>query len=234
GNAIGIAPKDKIFKKYIEIKLQLGNMDHCRKLYEKYLEWSPENCYAWSKYAELERSLIETERARAIFELAIAQPALDMPELLWKAYINFEIAEWEFERTRQLYERLLDRTKHLKVWISYAKFEASAIEEVEQLEELSEDLKEERAILLEEWLNMESGFGELGDIELVRVKLPKKLKKRRQIEIDDGPAGYEEYIDYLFPEESQASNLKILEQAYKWKKQKVAYDDEDENDDMDD
>ncbi|GJW49575.1 hypothetical protein Tco_0090926 [Tanacetum coccineum] len=90
-------------------------------------------------------------------------------------------------------------------------------------------------MLLEEWLTMESGFGELGDIELVRVKLPKKLKKRRQIEIDDDvPAGYEEYIDYLFPEESQASNLKILEQAYKWKKQKVAYDDEDDDDDDDD
>jgi len=53
------------------------------------LEWSPENCYAWSKYAELERSLAETERARAIFELAIAQPALDMPELLWKVHIKF-------------------------------------------------------------------------------------------------------------------------------------------------
>jgi hypothetical protein len=30
------------------------------------------------------------------------------------------------KRTRQLYERLLDRTKHLKVWTSYAEFEASA------------------------------------------------------------------------------------------------------------
>ena len=50
-----------------------------------------------------------------------------------QAYIDFEIAEGEFERTRALYERLLDRTKHLKVWISYAKFEASAMEEnVEQ------------------------------------------------------------------------------------------------------
>lgn len=74
----------QIFKKYIEIELHLGNIDRCRKLYEKYLEWSPENCYAWSKYAELEKSLDENERARAIFELAIAQPALDLPELLWK------------------------------------------------------------------------------------------------------------------------------------------------------
>ncbi|KAK8306282.1 hypothetical protein V6Z11_D03G116500 [Gossypium hirsutum] len=71
GNAFGKAPKDNIFKKYIEIELQLGNIDRCRKLYEKYLEWAPENCYAWSKYGELERSLAETERARAIFELAI-------------------------------------------------------------------------------------------------------------------------------------------------------------------
>ncbi|KAL0002398.1 hypothetical protein SO802_016179 [Lithocarpus litseifolius] len=259
GNAIGKAPKDKIFKKYIEIELQLGNIDRGRKLYEKYLEWAPENCYAWSKYAELERSLCETERARAIFELAIAQPALDMPELLWKAYIDFEISEGEFERTRELYERLLDRTKHLKVWISYAKFEASAMEEDAKGSDLAEDdlqehhheqkkqciqharrvfekainyyrtsapeLKEERAMLLEEWLNMESSFGELGDISLVQAKLPKKLKKRRQMVSEDGPAGYEEYIDYMFPEETQTTNLKILEAAYKWKKQKISDED---------
>ncbi|CAN4095215.1 unnamed protein product [Withania somnifera] len=213
GEAIGRAPKDKIFKKYIEIELHLGNIDRCRKLYEKYLEWSPENCYAWSKFAELERSLYETERARAIFELAIDQPSLDMPELLWKAYIDFEISEGEFERTRALYERLLNRTKHLKVWISFAKFEASAINsEAEEDIELKKnclqhardvferaisyfrnsapELKEERAMLLEEWLNMESSFGELGDVNLVRAKLPKKLKKRRQIDMEDGPAMY--------------------------------------------
>ncbi|KAL0341524.1 UNVERIFIED_CONTAM: Crooked neck-like protein 1 [Sesamum calycinum] len=290
GSAIGMAPKDKIFKKYIEIELQLGNIERCRKLYEKYLEWSPENCYAWSKFAELERSLAETERARALFELAIDQPALDMPELLWKAYIDFEISEAEYERTRALYERLLDRTKHLKVWISYAKFEASAMDEGLQESDLREsdheqkrkclqraravferalsyfrtsapELKEERAMLLEEWLNMESSFGEVGDVDLVRAKLPKKLKKRRQIETEDGPTGicaiyirtgivyllklietkllaaatnsdiaitcrYEEYIDYLFPEETQTTNLKILEAAYKWKKQKIASDDD--------
>lgn len=45
-------------------------------------------------------------------------------------------------------------------------------------------------MLLEEWLKMESGFGELGDVNLVRAKLPKKLKKRRQIDMEDGPAAY--------------------------------------------
>ncbi len=37
--------------------------------------------------------------------------------------------------------RLLDRTKHLKVWISYAKFEASTFEEVSDLTE--EDIQPE-------------------------------------------------------------------------------------------
>ncbi|TVU46526.1 hypothetical protein EJB05_06067, partial [Eragrostis curvula] len=261
GNAIGMAPKGKIFKKYIEIELYLGNFDRCRTLYEKYIEWSPANCYAWRKYAELEKNLSETDRARSIYELAIAQPALDTPEVLWKEYLQFEIDESEFDRTRELYERLLDRTKHLKVWISYAEFEASAGssgEDSESEEKNSEvdyqeqqlervrkcravfekafdyfrtsapELKEERAMLLEEWLKKEVSFGDLGDVTLVQKKAPRKVKRKRPIPTEDGSTlAYEEYIDYIFPDEvTLAPNLKILEAAYKWKKQKTGDDDE--------
>ncbi|CAL4900808.1 unnamed protein product [Urochloa decumbens] len=261
GNAIGMAPKGKIFKKYIEIELYLGNFDRCRTLYQKYIEWSPANCYAWRKYAELEKNLSETDRARSIYELAIAQPALDTPEVLWKEYLQFEIDEREFGRARSLYERLLDRTKHLKVWISYAEFEASAglgsedseseekMNEVgyqeQQMERVSKcravfekafdyfrtsapELKEERAMLLEEWLNKEVSFGDLGDVSLVQKKAPRKVKRKRPIPTEDGSTiAYEEYIDYIFPDEvAQAPNLKILEAAYKWKKQKTGNDDE--------
>lgn len=37
------------------------------------------------QFAELEKTLGETARTRSIYELAIAQPVLDMPESLWKA-----------------------------------------------------------------------------------------------------------------------------------------------------
>jgi len=60
-------------------------------------------------------SLGELDRARAIFELGTGQPLLDMPEVLWKAYIDFEIAEGENDKARELYSRLLDRTTHVKV-----------------------------------------------------------------------------------------------------------------------
>ncbi|CAI5988854.1 unnamed protein product [Closterium sp. NIES-64] len=265
GHAIGVAPKDKIFKAYIEMELQLGNIDRCRMLYEKYLQWQPASCPAWAKFAELERSLGETERARAVYELAIGQPLLDTPELLWKAYIDFEIAEGESERTRQLYERLLERTKHVKVWMSYGQFEAQvAVEEEIKAEEegreadelvLAEqskdrvtrarevyerafehmrtnaaDQKEERVMLLEAWREMERAAGVNGDPGLVEKKMPRRVKRKRPITTEDGtPAGFEEYYDYIFPDEAaNQPNLKILEAAYKWKRQKLTMGDEEE------
>lgn len=50
-----------------------------------------------------------------------------MPEVLWKAYIDFEIEEGEREAARALYERLIALSGHVKVWISYATFEAEPI-----------------------------------------------------------------------------------------------------------
>lgn len=85
GMAIGKCPKNKLLKGYIELELQLREFDRCRKLYEKYLEFTPENCTTWIKFAELETILGDTERARAIFELAIGQPRLDMPEVAFTA-----------------------------------------------------------------------------------------------------------------------------------------------------
>ena len=50
-----------------------------------------------------------------------------MPEIVWKAYIDFEAGEGERERARHLYERLLERTSHVKVYISYALMEVSVL-----------------------------------------------------------------------------------------------------------
>ena len=81
-------------------------------------------------------------RARAIFELAVAQPSLSMPELLWKAYIDFEIEEGDREKARSLYERLVNLSGHHKVWISYAEFEGSSIPVLRALREEEEEEEE--------------------------------------------------------------------------------------------
>lgn len=38
-----------------------------------------------------------------------------MPELLWKAFIDFEIEQQEYDRARKLYNKLLKKTQHVKV-----------------------------------------------------------------------------------------------------------------------
>jgi len=232
GTAIGRAPKDKIFQTYIQLESQLGNFDRARKLYEKYLEGAPANCNAWSRFAQLEKDLNETERCRAIFEMAISQPLLDMPELLWKAYIDFEIEEQEFDRVRDLYKRLLERTKHVKVWISYAQFEHS-VENAQGARKVYDqalqalkntEVKEERVMLIESWKEYEQTHGDGASLESVLKKMPKRIIRRRPVKTPEGQdAGLEEYYDYIFPDEQAAApNLKILEMAHKWKKQNVS------------
>ena len=241
-----------------------------------------------------------------------------MPELLWKSYIDFEIAQGDWERTRSLYERLLERTTHVKVWISYARFEADRyaaqsgirggrgsggggddeddeddeagqgggggggggrgeeeeeeededplggpLERARQIferglkhlkEESAGGAKEERVMLLEAWNAVEQGASakaaaredaqQLADAEAALKKLtgmmPKKIKKKRLLTGEDGAeAGWEEYIDYVFPDEaSKTPNLRILEMAQKWKQaakevETAGGDDDDDEDDDD-
>lgn len=82
GTAIGKCPKDKLFREYIELEIQMREFERCRLLYQKFLEFSPQNCTVWLKFAELETILGETERARSLYEIAIDQPRLDMPEVI--------------------------------------------------------------------------------------------------------------------------------------------------------
>lgn len=228
GKAIGMCPKDKLFKGYIELEIELREFDRCRILYEKFLEYNCQNCTTWIKYAELETILGDVERVKAIYELAIEQPRLDMPEIVWKAYIDFEIEQNEHDKVRELYEKLLEKTQHVKVWISYAQFEADLHDKelarktykraYKELKNSNE--KEARLMLVESWKDFELKNGSEKHIEDVQALFPKQIIKRKKLQGEDGQdAGWEEYVDYLFPDdESQQPAIKLLELAKKWKK----------------
>ncbi|KAF9269435.1 pre-mRNA-splicing factor CLF1 [Marasmius fiardii PR-910] len=143
GASIGMCPKEKLFKGYIELEIDLRDFNNARKLYQKYLEFDPSNSSAWIKFAELESQLQDFARTRAIFELGVTQSPLSMPELLWKAYIDFEVEEGEREAARALYERLIALSGHVKVWISYALFEAEPIPLPRAMREEDEEEDEE-------------------------------------------------------------------------------------------
>ena len=115
--------------------------------------------------------------------------------------------------------------------MSFAQFESTG-EDMNRARQVYEDgfmslgeleQKEERLMLLEDWIAFEKEQGDAKRIQAVESKQPQRIKKKRQIRTDDGTeAGWEEYYEYVFPDERKnAPNLKILEMAHKWKKQKV-------------
>lgn len=235
GTSIGLCPKAKLFRSYIELEIEVREFDRCRILYEKFLSFSPERSTTWVKFAELECILGDVDRARAIYEIAINQPQLDMPEVVWKSYIDFEMQESNFEAARDLYERLLQRTSHVKVWVSYGRFagrhfgDDSARKVFERAEKtLREQTKEERCVLIEAWHDYERQHGDEEWIAKVKKMLPQKVKRRRRVINDDGTdGGWEEYYDYVFETDEEARpHLKLLEIARLWKKKEGQQQDE--------
>jgi len=252
GRALGSCPKLKLFRFYIGLELQLGCVQRVRTLYSKLLDFSPLCVSAWVPFAQLERQLGEAERARAIFELAVAQPALDAPEQLWRAYIDAEIGDGQRAAARALYERLLQRTQHVKVWLSFAAFEAAALPggEGEGVAGEGEEApaaraaaardvyrradralaeaggeKEARVMVLEAWRAAEEAAGEAAAAAEVERRMPRRVKRRRALLGEDGQeAGTEEYFDYVWPEEDggDAGKLKLLEAAQRWKAAQLA------------
>ena len=230
GNAIGKAPKQKIFIEYLRFEIQLGNIDRVRCIYEKWIVFSPQDCIAWKGYALFEDQLRETDRALQIFEMAINQPVLDKPELVWKSFIDFAIGKDDYDLVRSLYNQLLERTEHYKVWISFAQFEES-IGELERAREVYEraysslkncTVKTDRLLTAESLYQFEEKYGSPDQIAIAKHKIPKRVLNRRIMNTENGSSlGIEEYIDYIFPDDHFAPTLKVLDIAHQWKKQKI-------------
>ena len=72
-------------------------------------------------------------------------------------------------------------------------------------------------------LEFESEHGDDSNRANVQRLMPKRVKRRRRVdnEAGGGDAAWEEYFDYIFPEDENAKpNLKLLAMAKMWKKQK--------------
>jgi len=254
GASIGMCPKPKLFSGYIELEMRLREFDRVRTLYEKFLtvsahgkhvltfQYNPSLSSAWIQWTQVEGAVEDFERVRAIFELAVQQD-LDMPEIVWKAYIDFEAGEGERERARHLYERLLERTAHYKVFVSYALMEASELGagEDEDGNEIAGEAgdperaraifergykvlrsrgeKEDRALLLDAWGKFEDEHGDDADRARVAELRPQTRQKWRKAE--DGSNELEMYWDLVFPDDEKEANPSahaFFQAAQQWKK----------------
>ncbi|AET39308.1 Clf1p Ecym_4243 [Eremothecium cymbalariae DBVPG len=129
GMSLGLCPKKKLFRYYIDLEIKLKEFDRVRKLYEKYLDFDPLSLNTWIEYAELEENLGDEERSRGIYEIALSDevefPIDDRLKLIAR-FIQFETDVCEYSRARNLYDKYLIISDYdVKVWIKYALFESS-------------------------------------------------------------------------------------------------------------
>jgi crooked neck len=79
----------------------------------------------------------------------------------------------------------------------------------------------QRVILLEAWKEFETNHGAKETLARVEAKMPRVVKKRKKVD-EEAPgetAAWEEYFDYIFPDdETQKSSFKLLALAQEWKK----------------
>lgn len=123
------------------------------------------------------------------------------------------------------------------MWISFGNFEYTALDNGEPddrmqaarkvfsraytiLQRRGESGKEERVVLLEASRDFERTNGDAEGLANVEGKMPRAVKKRRRAvdEVTGEESGWEEYYDYIFPDdEAERPNFKLLAIAHQWK-----------------
>jgi crooked neck len=158
----------------------------------------------------------------------------------------------EWEKARELYERLLQRTGHVKVSIygncahnhcrcglvlpplksqpkimaikqHVCRSAATFMSAPTLLSSAKASRKSARCCLSHGWKWKKLMAPETR--ERVSRKMPKVVKKRRRVEDEAGAqtATWEEYYDYIFPDdEVDKPNFKLLQMAHEWKAKMAA------------
>lgn len=95
---------DQFWYKYVYMEEMLGNIAACRQVFERWMEWEPDE-QAWLSYIKFELRYNEVERARNVYErFVVVHPE---PKN-WIKYAKFEVRNREYARARSIYERAVE------------------------------------------------------------------------------------------------------------------------------
>eukprot|EP00173_Palmaria_palmata_P001881 Plantae.Rhodophyta-Palmaria_palmata.ctg2119.p1 GENE.Plantae.Rhodophyta-Palmaria_palmata.ctg2119~~Plantae.Rhodophyta-Palmaria_palmata.ctg2119.p1 ORF type:complete len:494 (-),score=121.72 Plantae.Rhodophyta-Palmaria_palmata.ctg2119:1332-2759(-) len=177
----------------------------------------------WKAYIDFEAGQGEVKRVVALYERLISKVS---SVKVWLAFGKF--MEEQESGARQVYSRgdraLKDRIVEYGRSVEGMDGPAAAAGSAAR-----EAAAADRVRLLDAWIAWEERISaEVGDgtssehLKLVQEMMPKRIKKRRAVTDARGvDAGWEEYYEYVFPEEQEVNpKLKILEAARKWKLQR--------------
>lgn len=256
GQAIEQCARLKVFCAYSDLELRIGNVVESRQVCQNMLSQFPTSHNAWLAFIDLEQVLSEHARVHALYEAGVTIEEMDEPEIFWQRYIEYETENKAAARVISLYQRLLAKTRHVKVILSYANFVrnnaeswkvlggelAARAESRKIMEDGNEMMRldrkgEERACLLNHWLELErqsSGDDCMAEVEKLERRQPNKIVRKQKITDEDENETWEIYVDYEFPEDSVLEkNAGLLAAKEAWKRRKLQKEADSKNETQD-
>jgi len=203
--------QDQFWYKYAFMEELVGNYAGSRTIYERWMEWEPED-NAWLQYVKFEERVKEVERARKVMERYVnVRPT----QLAFQRLTRFEEKHNNIARARSGYEKgieLLGNELDETFYMKFAQFEQRQreMERAQAIYKLALDVLPKGASdeLYRAYVSFEKQHGDRDAIEEV------VLNKRRYIYeegIKKNARNYDVWFDYLRLEECSGDVGRIRE-----------------------
>eukprot|EP00914_Ancora_sagittata_P020266 GHVO01040187.1.p1 GENE.GHVO01040187.1~~GHVO01040187.1.p1 ORF type:complete len:672 (+),score=114.13 GHVO01040187.1:41-2056(+) len=209
----GLLPRcDQFWFKYCHMEELLGNYAGARVIFERWMEWMPED-RAWMMYVHFEERCGEIERARLILERFLG---VHPREESFIRFCKFEERHKDAARARAGYEKAIEILSLSQLsedfFIRFAQFEekqqqndrARAIYEsvMARLPESKCKKIQERYVQFQK---------QTGTRDVVEEVVLDKRRKIYEAELADNPRDYDAWFDYIRLEESSGNTSRIRE-----------------------
>ena len=103
--AVTLLPRiDQLWYKYVYLEELLGNVAGARQVFERWMQWEPED-KAWQAYIKMEERYQELDRASSIYERWVAV----RPEpRVWVKWAKFEEERLKLDKAREVFQMALE------------------------------------------------------------------------------------------------------------------------------
>lgn len=162
GRSLGLCPKRKTFKYYIDLETKLREFDRVRILYENFLKFDPLNLDTWRAYVEFEDSLGDEVRVRSVCMIPIQNNIglfsksfqLHLLEIL----IDYEMEYQNFDNIEPLLKKQVELSNFtVEAWTDYAmkKLTVPTEEQVQNFQIMKEERLKDSSALDEQEIEFE-------------------------------------------------------------------------------
>ncbi len=207
-----------VWIEYAELESNLNDIDRARGIFEigvEQLASSKSVSELWYRYVDLEVEQREYERGRSLFERFLETDKNSTT--IWIKYALYELGVPTQDQIAE-YEKKVEEAGDDELEFEFDISESAKSKTREVFEKAlthfkSNNLKDERIVILEAFKKFEQVHGDDSSIAKIEKRQPTVVKKVKELE--DGST--QEYFDYVFPDDKKFS--KFLENAKKWAKQ---------------